>query len=553
MRTWDSTKDLLEKASQGKAPQEAVSHVVSKDLGGISSCIGVGQLSRSRQQSSDLKRNRNYGVNEESNSKNMSGKRRVDNPWYLLFNEAKKQSKDRKSAFIRDVRVANKPLCVLATDRQLNDLKRFCCNETEFRPFSVDPTFDIGQFNVTPISYEHLLLKTKRDDKHPTLIGPVLIHERKTEETYSTFASSLRTMEPDLSSVMAFGTDDEKALANVFNNNFQCATHLLCEVHLKKNVESKLVGLSIKDDLKDEITVDIFGKVSGDIFQCGLSDASNLSDFEEQMKLLKQKWSGAHEKGAEFYDWFLKNKAKEFVESVIRPVRERARLGCPPERFTTNRSERTNGVIQDFVKQKTGGKVDEYVFAQTLKELIDTQEQEIELAVVGKREYQLREAFQHISVSPSRWGRMTELQRKSALKKVHTVTVEEGSNEISAISQSLQESENPLLQRFADFGVDWIARDVLLHILNKAAALEGKLTRLPGTELETFDVPSSSNIKKPHVVVFMANGKCECQDCPGYSSLSLCAHAVAVSLKLQRLETYLKCMAHNEASKNRRS
>ena len=234
VRTWDSTKDLLKKASQGKAPREAVSHVVSKDLGGISSCIGVGQLPRSRQQSSDLKRNRNYGVNEESNSKNMSGKRRVDDPWYLLFNEAKKQSKDRKSAFIRDVRVANEPLCVLATDRQLNDLKRFCCNETEFRPFSVDPTFDIGQFNVTPISYEHLLLKTKRDDKHPTLIGPVLTHERKTEETYSTFASSLRTMEPDLSSVMAFGTDDEKALANAFNNNFQCATHLLCEVHLKK-------------------------------------------------------------------------------------------------------------------------------------------------------------------------------------------------------------------------------------------------------------------------------------------------------------------------------
>ena len=104
----------------------------------------------------------------------------------------------------------------------------------------------------------------------------------------------------------------------------------------------------------------------------------------------------------------------------------------------------------------------------------------------------------------------------------------------------MQESENPQLQRFADFGADWIARDVLLHILNKAAALEGKLTRLPGTELETFVVPSSSNIKKPHVVVFMANGKCECQDCPGYSSLSLCAHAVAVSLKLQRLETYLK-------------
>ncbi len=336
---------------------------------------------------------------------------------------------------------------------------------------------------------------------------------------------------------MAFGTDDEKPLANAFNNNFQCATHLLCEVHLKKNVESKLVDLGITEELKDEITADIFGKLSGDIFESSLSDASNVSDFEQQMKLLKQKWCDAHNKGAE---WFLKNKAKEFVESVIRPLRERAGLGCPPERFTTNTSERTNGVIQDFVKQNAGGKVDEYVFPQTLKELIDTQEQEIELAVVDKGEYKLREAFQHIRISPSRWGRMTELQRKSALKKVHTVNVEERSNEISAILQSLQESENPLLQRFAEVGVDWIARDVLFHIVNKTAGLEEKLTQLPGTELETFVFLSSSNPKKPHVVVFMVNGKCECQDCPGYGSLSICAHAVAVSLKLQRLDAYLK-------------
>ena len=275
---------------------------------------------------------------------------------------------------------------------------------------------------------------------------------------------------------MAFGTDDEKALVNTFNNNFQCATHLLCEIHLKKNLETKLVDLGIKEELKDKITADIFGKISGDIFESGLSDASNVGDFEQQLKLLKQKWRDAQDKGAEFYKWFLKNKAKEFVESVICPVRERARLGCPPERFTTNRSEHTNRVIQDFVKQKAGGKVDEFVFAQTLKELIDTQEQEIELAVVCKGEYMLREVFQHIRISPSRWGRMTELQRKSALTKVHTVTEEEGSNEISAILQSLQENENPLLQRFAKVGVDWIARDVLFHIVNKAASLEEKLT-----------------------------------------------------------------------------
>ena len=68
-------------------------------------------------------------------------------------------------------------------------------------------------------------------------------------------------MEQDLSSVTPFGTDDEKALTNAFNNNFQFAARFLCDVHLKKNAKSKRISLGIKEDLKDEITADIYGKV----------------------------------------------------------------------------------------------------------------------------------------------------------------------------------------------------------------------------------------------------------------------------------------------------
>jgi hypothetical protein len=52
------------------------------------------------------------------------------------------------------------PLCVFASDRQLHDLNRFCCDETGFKLFTVDPTFNIGQFNVSPISYQYLLHNT---------------------------------------------------------------------------------------------------------------------------------------------------------------------------------------------------------------------------------------------------------------------------------------------------------------------------------------------------------------------------------------------------------
>lgn len=165
----------------------------------------------------------------------------------------KKQASDRKSAFIRDVRVAPEPMCVLTTDRQLNDMVRFCCiNSVEFKPFTVDPTFDIGDYNVTPITYQHLLLENRKDGKHPSMIGPVLIHEKKTTETYSVFSGTLKSLNPGLGKVLAFGTDGEKALVTAFRNNFERATNLLCE--------SKLQEFGISGKGKETIVADIFGK-----------------------------------------------------------------------------------------------------------------------------------------------------------------------------------------------------------------------------------------------------------------------------------------------------
>ena len=93
---------------------------------------------------------------------------------------------------------------------------------------------------MTPFTYEQLLLENRRDGMHPSIIGPVLLNKKKSFETYSIFASTLKTIETDLRDVLAFGTDDELALVNGFKNNFESSMHLLCELHLKKNIETKL-------------------------------------------------------------------------------------------------------------------------------------------------------------------------------------------------------------------------------------------------------------------------------------------------------------------------
>ena len=65
--------------------------------------------------------------------KNMSGEGKED-PWYGLLKESKIQAKKRSTAFIRDVRVGGEPLCAFATDRQLDDIVRFCCSAACHKP-----------------------------------------------------------------------------------------------------------------------------------------------------------------------------------------------------------------------------------------------------------------------------------------------------------------------------------------------------------------------------------------------------------------------------------
>ena len=297
-----------------------------------------------------------------------------------------------------------------------------------------------------------------------------------------------------------------------------------------------MIGLGITARVKDEIIADIFGKTTDNIFESGLSDADSKEDFYSKLSILESKWVRMHKRSEEFYDWFNDNKTDTFVNSVISPMRM-----LSPERFTTNRSERTNGIIQDYVKREcSGSKVNKYVFASTMQKLIDVQEKEIELAVVNQGEYKLRNGFKHLNVPPSRWSSMTEKQRATALKKIHCLKLEDvAPGRTTAASQAISQGNNPLMTIVLAAGTDWIPRDVLQAITNKAVSIKDKVTVLEDSELLTAIVPSKSNPRKPHIVVFILDGKCECQDCPNYSSLSVCAHAIVASVKTGSLGSYV--------------
>jgi len=55
--------------------------------------------------------------------------------------------------FVRSVQAAPEPMCILATDRQLDEMVRSCTDSSTFVPMGVDPTFKLGKFFVTPIVF----------------------------------------------------------------------------------------------------------------------------------------------------------------------------------------------------------------------------------------------------------------------------------------------------------------------------------------------------------------------------------------------------------------
>jgi len=52
------------------------------------------------------------------------------------------------------MRVLKEPAVIVARDHQLNDFK-FCTNENHFGVVTVDPTFCLGDFDVTMTTYRH--------------------------------------------------------------------------------------------------------------------------------------------------------------------------------------------------------------------------------------------------------------------------------------------------------------------------------------------------------------------------------------------------------------
>ena len=201
------------------------------------------------------------------------------------------------------------------------------------------------------------MLEDVRSKQHPTMIGPILVHQQTDFASFNYFASTLVSHHKQLRNILCFGTDGDKALVEAFAHNFPFAVQLRCFINFCRNIQEKLRTLGIPHTVAEAFLTDIFGKQHGSTYIEGLVDCKSEQEFDEKLQGLEQTWNDREqpyypESGSRFYKSFRTYQAEVVKHHMRRDVREAVGLGCPPSIFTTNNSESLNASIKRKVDYK---------------------------------------------------------------------------------------------------------------------------------------------------------------------------------------------------------
>ena len=144
-------------------------------------------------------------------------------------------TEDNSRKFVHVVNAAPEPAVVVATKLQLQDLARFCTSSFEFSILTVEPTFCLGEFDVTLTTFPSA---QEVQNTASVFVGPACIHFKKSFLTYLFFVSTIIEQCLNLEGVRVVGTDGEQPLIDAFIHEFGFAQDLICFIHICRNVKN---------------------------------------------------------------------------------------------------------------------------------------------------------------------------------------------------------------------------------------------------------------------------------------------------------------------------
>jgi len=133
------------------------------------------------------------------------------------------------------VQNGNHPVVTLFNTQHILDIKRFCCKDGG-EVLSMDKSFTLGNFHVTPAVYKDTSLVRRTSLGHPICFGPTFIHTSSTTKTYSAFLHQIvDNLKDSEIKTLVIGSDEEASFKSAIKRCFPEATHILCTRHLKNN------------------------------------------------------------------------------------------------------------------------------------------------------------------------------------------------------------------------------------------------------------------------------------------------------------------------------
>ena len=189
----------------------------------------------------------------------------------ILLEQCKRQQLHRdEQSFTREVVGAPELRCVLSFDWQLQDIVVFCNDPAKNSVLGVDPTFNPGKFNLTVTTYSNLKVVDRVTRGHPTTMGPLLLSQKKTFDSYNHFFTKIVSLNNETREILAFGTDGEEELFRAMRYTFPQAIHLRCFSHFMDNCKRQLRLSNVPEKEQKEILFDIFGRQIGEKWEQGI-------------------------------------------------------------------------------------------------------------------------------------------------------------------------------------------------------------------------------------------------------------------------------------------
>ena len=319
----------------------------------------------------------------------------------------------KNSTFVKSVKHMeglHHPVVTLYTAQQITDIKRFCCRENG-TVLSIDKTYNLGEFFVTPTVYKDLSVVRRTPlTGHPICIGPTFIHTNSTAKTYSSFFHDIADNLSDQEiSLLTIGTDEEPAFKNAIRRCFNGATHVLCTRHLKQNANRYMedeVGIPSRD--RQELLNKIFGRD-------GLIDSKDIDVQNFRLSYIHDFIDKIDNSSSEktFRKYFDDRLYPLIHSNVIGPVR-RGKINA---NWTNNNSESANHVLKAAASWKAR---DLPSFIDMWKKIIEGEAFERERAVRGAGNFKLSVPYRHHLTDIDHWSAISQNQRDQRLKRFHT-------------------------------------------------------------------------------------------------------------------------------------